>query len=171
MVLVCDQLWTHFWHNDEHWRSHKCIFVFRNRSAATSGGDKWYSLQKFFESAYYVFLCYQSTHVLESVQIYTDISYTYAVPKMELESQSSTVVYCERLVLHEVVSKVVWKLPINLCHLILHTLYWSYQVQGAILSDIKILGCKIPVRTWLTVQPALSSWRQLANTLAHADDW
>lgn len=27
----------------------------------------------------------QSTHVLGSVQIYTDVSYTYVVPKMELE--------------------------------------------------------------------------------------
>jgi len=27
----------------------------------------------------------QSTHMLGSVQIYTDVSYTYAVPKMELE--------------------------------------------------------------------------------------
>jgi hypothetical protein len=155
--------WKHFWHNDENWSSHKCIFVFHNRSAETSDCDKWYSLQKFFDSMYYVFLCYQSVNPCVMISSYSHRCILYLCSPQDGTGIHKILVYCEWLVLYEVGSKVVWKSPVNLRHL-LHTLYWSYQVLRAVPSDIKILGCKIPVHSWLIVQPAVSSWRQLDNS-------
>jgi hypothetical protein len=56
---------------------------------------------------YYVFLCCQSTHVLGLVQIHTDESSHIFILKMELNTQTSTVVYCEWMVSYEVGPKLV----------------------------------------------------------------
>jgi len=172
LVLVCDQLWRHFWHNDEHWSSHRWIFVFHNRSAATSNGDKWYSLQKFCESMYYVFLCYQSTHVLGSVQIYTDVS--YAVPKMEMEYTEQ---YCGLLWMVgllwgwikgglEIASQFK---PFNITHPVL-------KLSGAGCCSLRHKDSRVQDPcSYLTHSPASSKFMEAASqqcyNLAHADDW
>jgi hypothetical protein len=94
-----------------------------------------YSLHKFFESMYYVFLCCQPTRVVGLVQIHTDESSYIFSPQ---DGTEYTDQYCSLLWM----VGLIWGwIKVGLHHLILHTLYWSYQVHRATASDTDVPGC------------------------------